>query len=310
MGNTLILGGFGFIGTNVVQELLNRGKNDIIIFELKNIFIQDPSLLEKVKVVYGDFNNEKDTEVIFQENQIDLVIHLISATIPSNENIIYDINANLVNTIRLLELMKKYQVKKIVFLSSGGTIYGVSETGYFKETDPTNPISSYGVVKLAIEKVLYLYNQLSGIDYLILRPSNPFGEYHTSTKQGFINIALKKIMSGEKIVIWGDGEVIRDYIYIKDLASIIADLIELEISNDIINIGSGEGHTLNNILEILREQIGEFEVEYNAPRKFDVPCTILNIDKMMSLLKYPKKTDLNWAVAKTFNWLDTELHQS
>ena len=109
----LILGGFGFIGTNLTEELLKRSNYEIFIFEAKNVIIQNPDLLNHVKVYYGDFHNEKDYEIIFKENKIDVVIHLISTTVPSisNENIIYDIHSNLVNTIKLLNIMKQYQIK-------------------------------------------------------------------------------------------------------------------------------------------------------------------------------------------------------
>ena len=190
----LILGGFGFTGTNLTEELLKRGNYGIIIFEAKKVLIQNPDILNEVKVYFGDFHNEKDYEIIFKDNIIDLVIHLIGTTIPSisNENIIYDIDSNLVNTIKLLNIMTKFQVKKIVFISSGGTVYGISKNKH-KESDPTTPICSYWIMKLTIEK--YLYNYLYQINFLILRPSNPFGEYHKSSQQGLINVVLEKILN-------------------------------------------------------------------------------------------------------------------
>lgn len=222
----LILGGFGFIGTNLTEELLKRGNYEIIIFEAKNVIIQNPDLLNHVRIYYGDFHNEKEYEIIFKENKIDVVIHLISTTIPSisNENILYDIHSNLENTIKLLNIMKQYQIKNIVFPSSGGTIYGISKKEH-KEFDPTTPICSYGIMKLTTEKYLYLYNYLYGINYLILRISNLFGEYHKSSKQVLINVAIEKIVKGETIEIWGDGSVVREYIYVKGLTRIIVDLI-------------------------------------------------------------------------------------
>ena len=222
----LILGGFGFIGTNLTEELLKRSNYEIFIFEAKNVIIQNLDLLNHVKVYYGDFHNEKEYEIIFKENKIDVVIHLISTTVPSisNENIIYDIHSNLVNTIKLLNIMKQYQIKNIVFPSSGGTIYGISKEEH-KESDSTTPISSYGIMKLTTEKYLYLYNYLYGINYLILRISNLFGEYHKSSKQVLINVVLEKILNKESIEIWGDGSVVREYIYMKDLTRIIVDLI-------------------------------------------------------------------------------------
>lgn len=299
----LIFGGFGFIGTNLTEELLKRGNYEIIIFESKNVIIQNPDLLNDVKVYYGDFHNEKEYEIIFKENQIDTVIHLIGTTVPSisNKNIIYDIDSNLINTIKLLNIMKQYQIKNIVFPSSGGTVYGILKKKH-KESDPTTPICSYGIMKLTTEKYLYLYNYLYGINFLILRPSNPFGEYHKSFQQGLINVVLEKILNGETIEIWGDGSVVRDYIYIKDLVRIIVDLIEKNIQNEIINIGSGRGYSINEILTIIREEIGNFPLKYVESRKVDVPYLILNIDKLRTFLDI-NLMGIEEGIKKTYDWL-------
>ena len=299
----LILGGFGFIGTNLTEELLKRSNYEIFIFEAKNVIIQNPDLLSDVKVYYGDFHNEKEYEIIFKENKIDVVIHLISTTVPSisNENIIYDIHSNLVNTIKLLNIMKQYQIKNIVFPSSGGTIYGISKEEH-KEFDPTTPICSYGIMKLTTEKYLYLYNYLYGINYLILRLSNPFGKYHRNIQQGLINVVLEKILNGESIEIWGDGSVVRDYIYIKDIVRIMVDLIEKNVQNEIINIGYGRGYSINEILTIIREEIGDLSLKYVEERKVDVPYLILNIDKLRTFIDI-NLIGIEEGIKKTYDWL-------
>jgi len=303
----LIFGGFGFIGTNLTEELINRGEYEIYIFEAKNAIIQNPDLLKKTEVYYGDFSNIEDFEVIFKEQLIDMVIHLINTNIPfsSNKNMIFDIKSNLINTINLLNIMLKYNCKNIVFLSSGGTIYGVSkDRNNKKETDSKNPISSYGIVKLTIEKYLQLYSNLYGLNYLILRPSNPFGEYHYNQKQGIINVILKKVLNGETVEIWGNGTVVRDFIYVKDLVKIIVDLIESKIQNDIFNIGSGKGYSINDIIEIIQKEMGNFKLEYKNARKVDVPHLILNIDKLERHLDL-NLTSIEEGIKKTSKWLKT-----
>lgn len=305
--NILILGGFGFIGTNLTEELLKRGNYNIIIFEANKVFIQNPDILSNVKIYYGDFHNEKDYEIIFKENKIDMIIHLIGTTIPSlsNESIIYDINSNLINTINLLNMMRKYKINHIVFSSSGGTVYGILNKEH-RENDATTPICSYGIIKLTIEKYLILYNYLYGINYLILRPSNPFGEYHLNPKQGLINVVLEKILKGEIIEIWGDGSVLRDFIYIKDLVRIFADLIEKKIQNNIINIGTGRGYSVNEILTIIKREIGEFSLKYVEGRKVDIPHVILNIDKLQSIVDI-NLTSIEEGIRKTYDWLKKKL---
>ncbi len=299
----LILGGFGFVGTNLIEELLKRGNYEIIVFEAKEVIIQNPRILNNIKIYYGDFHNENDYEVIFKENEIDNVIHLIGTTIPSlsNENIIYDIQSNLINSVKLLNMMNKYNIKNIVFPSSGGTVYGILKKEH-KESDPTAPICSYGIMKLMIEKYLYLFNYLYGINFLIIRPSNPFGEYHKNLRQGLINVVLKKIQNGETVEIWGDGSVVRDFIYIKDLVMIIVDLIEKKIRNEVINIGSGKGHSINEILSIIREEIGNFSLKFIEGRKVDVPHSVLNIDKLKTFLDI-NLISINEAIKRTYEWL-------
>ncbi|KKN19949.1 hypothetical protein LCGC14_0940570 [marine sediment metagenome] len=303
----LILGGFGFIGTNLTEELIKRGNYEIIIFEAENSVIQNPELLNQTEIYYGDFNNDEDFEIIFKENKISLVIHLINTTIPSssNKDIIFDIKSNLINTINLLNIMVKYNSKNIIFLSSGGTVYGHSKNmNKKKESDSKNPTCSYGIVKLAIEKYLYLFKQFYGLNYLILRLSNPFGEYHKNQKQGLINVILKKALNGEPVEIWGDGTVIRDFLYVKDLVEIIVDLIEKKIQNEIINIGSGKGYSINNIIEIIQKQIGIFQLKYQDARKVDILHLVLDTDKL------EKYTDLNLTsieegIKRTVKWLRT-----
>ena len=246
---------------------------------------------------------KKNMKLFSKENQIDIDIHLIGTTVPSisNENIIYDIDSNLVNTIKLLNIMKQYQIKNIIFPSSGGTVYGILKREH-KESGPTTPVCSYGIMKLTTEKYLYLYNYLYGINFLILRPSNPFGEYHKSVQQGLINVVLEKILNGKIIEIWGDGSVVRDYIYIKDLVRIIVDLIEKNIQDEIINIGSGRGYSINEILTIIREEIGDFPLKYVEARKVDVPYLILNIDKLRTFLDI-NLMGIEEGIKKTYDWL-------
>jgi len=298
--NILILGGAGFIGKNLVEELKND--YDLIVFGRKeNCFAGNNPLFYK-----GDFSESRDLEIIFGENKIDLVIHLISTTIPSisNENMSFDVDSNLTGTINLLNLMKKYSVPKIIFVSSGGTIYGKINPSIdsVSENHPTNPICSHGIIKLAIEKYILLYHHLYGIDYLILRVSNAYGENHASDRLGLINVALKKIINKQSVQIWGDGMVIRDYIYAKDCVSIIRKLIEKGISNEIINVGSGIGHSINDILSIIQKIAGDFNIEKSEMRNFDVPKIILNTNKLKSFIDF-ELTDIEVGIRNTYNWL-------
>lgn len=306
----LILGGFGFIGTNLIIELLKNEKFEIVVFEAKNSIFGDQQLLKKIEVHKGDFNNVEDYKVIFKNNKIDLVVHLISTTIPStsNNNIKFDIESNLINTINLLDVMIKYNCKNIVFFSSGGTVYGPSKKKpKKKEEDSKNPICSYGIIKLTIEEYIKLYDYLYDLNYLIIRPSNPYGEHHYKLNQGLINVILSKIINNETVEIWGDGSIVRDYIYIKNLAKIVRELIEKDIKKEIFNVGTGKGYSVNWIINFIQNEIGDFKLTYSKERKVDIKNLELNIDKLKSFINLDL-TSIKTGIKKTYTWLK-KIHQ-
>ena len=298
--NILVLGGFGFIGSNIIEALLCTNLFNIIVFEFKGV---KSKFADHVKVFHGDFNSEEDLAEVFNNNKIDIVLHLITTTVPatSNDNIEYDVISNLVGTVRLLNTMVQHNALKVVFLSSGGTVYGAVNESKASEDHSTYPISSHGIVKLSIEKYLYLYHRLHNLDYLILRVSNPYGPYHNSEKQGFIDVVIKKILRNEKIVICGDGTIVRDYIYVKDLANIIARLLTLNLFNQIINIGSGKGYSINQILEYMAENHPDMDIEYKPSRKYDLQRIVLNTKKLNSLDKLTL-TDIRKGIKLTYQW--------
>ncbi len=306
----LILGGFGFIGTNLIIELLKNEKFEIVVFETKNSIFGEQELLKKIEVHKGDFNKVEDYKVIFKNNKIDLVVHLISTTIPStsNNNIKFDIESNLINTINLLDVMIKYNCKNIVFFSSGGTVYGPSKKKTKKkEEDSKNPICSYGIIKLTIEEYIKLYDYLYDLNYLIIRPSNPYGEHHYKLNQGLINVILSKIINNETVEIWGDGSIVRDYIYIKDLAKFVRELIEKDIKKEIFNVGTGKGYSINRIINFIQNEIGDFKVTYLKERKVDIKNFELNIDKLKSFINLDL-TSIKTGIKKTYTWLK-KIHQ-
>lgn len=284
--NILILGGLGFIGSNLVEEFLTYpAKYNIFIYEFpgkQNRFGNDIELIE------GDFNNQLEVEKVFRENKIDQVFHLVSNTIPatSNENILYDIESNLVPTINLLNTLVKHKVLKIVFFSSGGSVYGVPENNPVSESHPTFPISSHGTIKLTIEKYLHLFNRLYGLNYLIFRPGNPYGPYQSSDKQGLINVFFRRMVKNQDVFVRGDGSAFRDYIYIKDMVRVVKGItVDIDsVNNEIINLGSGQGLTINEIISFLKSELSyKGTVHYDRMLSSDVPGIILNVDKMKKL---------------------------
>ena len=266
MKKILLLGGFGFIGSNIMRyiDMYHLDKYKVVVFDriAKHHYMPLNKCVEDVFT--GDFCDSNALKTIFKKYKFDFVIHLINTTVPAtSKDIRFDIESNLISTIDLLNLMVEYDNKKIVYFSSGGAIYGDLEDGKkHKESDNAMPLSSYGVVKLAIEKYLYQFYRNYGICPTILRLSNTYGPLHYSDKQGVINVAIRAAINNKEFSIWGDGTAKKDYIYIEDVCYVLMKLLENQPVNKIINVGSGKAHTLNSIIENIKNEISDFEWNY------------------------------------------------
>ena len=243
---------------------------------------------------------------------MEVVFHFVSTTLPktSNDDPAYDVRSNLVDTIQLLETCVEAGVRKVVFASSGGTVYGPPKTIPITEEHPADPISSYGVVKLAMEKYLGLFHHLHGLDYAALRISNPYGPYQDPERQqGAVGVFLNRLRLGEPITIWGDGGVVRDYLYVSDLVDALLLAAEKDTPHRLFNIGSGHGASLNELVELMAEagaDVGKRpEVEYLPGRPLDVPTNVLDVSRAREELGWEPRTDLADGIARTWEWLLT-----
>jgi UDP-glucose 4-epimerase len=219
-----------------------------------------------------------------------------------------DINGNLIATIGLLDIMKDFFCKNILYLSSGGAVYGDKNLQLISEKEICYPLSSYGVVKLTIENYIRLYQKQYGINYLILRVSNPFGKFHTSEKQGIINIAVRRALKGEILEIWGDGSQSKDYLFVDDLVNIIFNLLQNKCTNMTINVGSGKSFRLNDILDTIKRYLPGLEVNYLDSKLTDVKDFCLDISLMKSLVN-SEFTEFEEAIVKTILWEKFIEHQ-
>jgi UDP-glucose 4-epimerase len=205
----------------------------------------------------------------------------------------------------MLEKCVELGVKKVVFISSGGTVYGRPAQLPIAETGATDPECSYGITKLTIEKYLALYHHLHGLDYVVVRPSNPFGSRQNPQGiQGAIPVFLGKVAKGESIEIWGDGEVVRDYLYIDDLVDGVYLAAMSESQDRIFNLGSGKGNSLNEIVGSIRTVTGvSVRVNYNPGRSFDVPKIWLDISRAGKQLGWAPKISLDDGMLRTWNFI-------
>jgi UDP-glucose 4-epimerase len=300
----LVLGGGGFIGTNLCKALLPKVES-LRGFGRRQAF---PSALVGVDWFPGNFADSSALAAAVEN--CDIVFHLITTTTPFSSNVdkIADLESNVVSTLHLLDACREAQVKRVIFISSGGTVYGKHVPIPTSENAATDPIVSYGISKLVIEKYLELYRTLYGLDYQVLRVANPYGPYQTALKnQGVISAFLNKIMFNKTIEIWGDGSVIRDYIYIDDVVDALLLSASYHGKSRVLNIGSGVGHSLNDIVQTISVLMNkEISVKYVKARTSDVPASILNISLAQKELNWQPKTEFKEGLEKTIRWLAKE----
>ncbi|HEY9302001.1 MAG TPA: NAD-dependent epimerase/dehydratase family protein, partial [Phormidium sp.] len=270
----LIIGGAGFIGFHLTEHLLSEKCQVRVLSRKPNPFY---ALNPKVDYIFGDYLNESLLKTALQG--VDVVYQLVSTTTPStsNLNIVFDVESNVVGMVRLLELCVEASIRKVIFPSSGGTIYGIPEEVPIHESHPTDPICSYAIAKLTVEKYLRLFHHLYKLDYTILRIANPYGPgQDPSGKIGVIPRFLSQIQANEPIKIWGDGTIVRDYIYVLDVVKALYNAMQLVSEEKVFNIGSGRGTSLNELINIIKQVTGStFAVEYVQGRLFDTPVSVL-----------------------------------
>lgn len=304
----VLFGGGGFIGSAIADRLLQDG-HELRVFERPRV---EPyrafSSKEYVEWVTGDMLSAHD--VADAICGMDAVFHLVSFTLPknSNDDILYDAQTNIMATLHLLNAMLVHKVGKIIFISSGGTVYGIPEYLPIDEKHPTNPLVSYGIIKLTIEKYLLMFQKLRDIRSIILRVSNPYGpRQRIETAQGAATIFLYRALHGLPIEIWGDGSVVRDYIYIDDVADAFARALNYEGAASVFNISAGVGISLNELLESIETVIGKPTNRHYLPiRPFDVPVNVLDNTLAQQQLGWKPRIDYREGFLKTILWIQQQ----
>ncbi len=305
----VIFGGGGFIGSTVADRLLRDG-HALRIFERPRVLpYRKFTASEKVEWVTGDLQSVHDVSDAI--GGMDVVLHMVSTTLPknSNDDPIYDVQSNLVATLQMLNAMVLKKIPKIVFISSGGTVYGSPKYLPIDELHPTDPLVSYGITKLAIEKYLHLFEHLHGIKTVTLRVANPYGErQRIETAQGAVGVFLNRAIRGVPIDIWGDGSTTRDYIHVSDVAEAFVRAVEYSGEKNVFNVSSGTGTSLNELIDILEKTLGKsIERRYLPGRPFDVPVSVLNNQLAQQELKWAPTISMRDGIARTAEWMKHEL---
>jgi UDP-glucose 4-epimerase len=299
----LVLGGSGFLGSHIVDKFLAE-RHDVCVYDLyPERFRRSP---KGIKFYTGDFGNVGALDELISTG-FDAVIHCVSTTTPksSNESPEFDIQSNVIGTLYLLDICVKHKVGKLVFLSSGGTVYGdIGTLDMVDEEHAVRPMCSYGVSKLTIEHYLDVYKHLRDLNYVALRLSNPFGERQSPLRAlGALTVFLHKTLKGQNVEVWGDGSVTRDFIYVGDVANAVY-LATANPVSGVFNVGTGTGLSLRDILVHISQVVGiEPSVTWLASRSFDVPRIVLDATKLRIATKWGSVTTLDDGIAITARWL-------
>ena len=301
----VIFGGAGFIGSHLVEELLAHGHPVTAFDKTRGDWRNLAGVAGRVETVEGDFTNRVDVRGAL--DGCSTAIHLVSATLPSssNENPAYDIEANVIATLNLLDECRSAGVNRVLFISSGGTVYGPAHRLPIPEDHPTEPACSYGISKLAIEKYLALYGRLHGLSSAVLRFSNPFGErQNPAAAQGAVAVFLGRVHRGEPIDLWGDGSAVRDYLYIADGVRAFRRVLETPGATGVFNVGRGAGTSLTELIDAIGRVTGRKVIVNRLPgRPLDVPANVLDSSRLTALTGWRPAIDLDEGLARTWAWM-------
>lgn len=303
MKKILVLGGNGFIGKNLIRNLANEN------FKIASMDLVIPEeRVNNVDYIVGDFKQDD-----FLENLLafDTIIHLISITNPrkSMEDPITAYSIDLLQTIKILEKIKN-QDTRLIFASSGGTVYGDINQEKFNEADEIGPINYYGLIKYSIENAIIMHNKLYSKKNIILRIANPYGPGQDYKKGvGVLDLIIKKMLSHQEIEIWGDGTQIRDYIYIDDLIDAFEKTIYYEGEESIFNIGSGQGLNINNLIDIVgnilsyNEKLFDSKIRYIDSKNIGSKRIVLDILRAKKELKFEPKIKIEEGIRRYIDYL-------
>jgi UDP-glucose 4-epimerase len=297
--NVLVVGSGGFVGTNLINQLANSNYR---VRGLSRSFLQN-NVGPPVELITLDLRDLAAVEVHCQ--WADVVVYLASDGAPAtaNDNVIASVEKGIVDSLRFFELCIKHGLSKLVYISSGGTVYGDALQVPTPETARLQPNNAYSIGKMAVEHYLSLYHQLHQLDYVVLRVSNPYGPYQFGAKnQGVIGRFIDLAFKGEPVSLWGDGSVIRDYIYIDDVCHAIVKAMEYQGPCRIMNIGSGVGRSLSEIIEVIRAKGLDLNVNKKPGLLATVGTSILDTSLAQKELGWAANTSIDSGIDQFIAW--------
>lgn len=310
MVKIVVFGADGFIGRHLIRRLSPVFDGSIVAFDRFSAHQTGNSehpfeKLGNVTMVAGNFFNRDEVSKVLEGTTY--VFHLISTTNPAtaNNDPFIDIDTNVRKSVELFQLCVEHKVKRVVFPSSGGTVYGDIDSDKINELTAPSPRSPYGIGKLTIEHYLRYFNFTASLDYIVYRIANPFGPgQNVYGKQGVIPIFMHKFLEKEPLTIFGDGSMVRDYIYIEDLMDMVVGSYAKRHKYNEYNIGCGKAVTINQVVKAIEEC-----AEYNADKlHVEVPQTfvqksVLDISRFTEEFAIYPETTLKEGLRKTWNYV-------
>jgi len=305
MTQVLVTSGTGFIGSHLVRGLTESGNNVAVLSTWKPSVKQ---LASGASYIKGGLADSKLVEQSLKTHKTEVVYHLAWDSIheTSLERTAADLENNLLGTVNLLEACRKSGVRRVIFMSSGGTVYGLPDSLPIRESHTTNPICAYGVTKLAAEKYLGLYQHLYGLEAVIMRPSVPYGPgQNPARRQGAIAVFIDRALRSKPITIWGDGSSMRDYFFVEDMVDPLIRVMSIPVStNNIFNLGGTRALTLRDLIGTIEEVLDlKINVNFEAARNFDVPNLKLDCRRATSAIGWQPKTGLELGIQLTEQWI-------
>lgn len=304
----LLIGGTGFIGRHLVPACLAAGMH----VRIADIAPADGWTEMGVEYIQGDYRAPGLLNRML--DGMDMAVHLAHDTMLLNLdcNMESEFERNIQPAIRLMDACCAHGIKRLLFISSGGTVYGRSlEQRPISEDARTSPISLYGTSKLMIEKIGFLYHAQKDLPFIVARPGNAYGPGQQPFRgQGFIATAMASALEGKSLDIFGDGSVVRDYIHARDLANALISLLRAGKVGEAYNVGTGRGVTLRTLLDehivpILAEAGYSLDIRYTPARGVDVPYNVLDVGKIGNGPSFSPAMDLDAGLRETWAWLRT-----
>ncbi len=298
----LVLGAGGFIGNHLCRALVQAGAR-VHGFGRRASF---PDALPPMRFTAGEFSDR--AALALAVDGAEIVFHLLGGTNPevSNKDPIADLQINAVASVQLFELCRAASVRRIVFISSGGAVYGRQDAMPIAEDAATNPISAYGINKLMVEKYLQLYAYLGGPTAISLRVANPYGPLQSPfRRQGLVAAISEAVLAGRPVEIWGDGRVVRDYLYVEDVAEALLLAAQYEGPETVLNVGSGIGRSVQDVAVSICNILGRptSQLVYKRARQADVSASVMDTTRIKQELHWTPHTEWQQGVLMTAEWI-------